>query len=133
MTETRSERRLAENEAMFRKLNEQIQTGIHQTNLLAEADQQPEFYIEPKSDDAPLQFLCECADEKCTGRVELNIFRYKEIHSTRDQFVVIPGHEIPQIEIVIREEPGYKVVKKRVDPPETGHKLHPTSLDNTKK
>jgi hypothetical protein len=131
MRETSSERRLAENEVMFRELNEKIQSGVSETNRLAIEDEQPEFAIPDSGRDETLQFFCECADEKCTERVALSLRNYKDIHTARDQFVIVPGHQVPIVESIVSEHPGYLVVRKKIKPPKTATTLNPTSLDNT--
>ena len=130
MSETPSERRLAENEVIFRQLNEQLQKGFDEMNKLAEEDNQPEYLISHGSQDRPLHFHCECADNKCAERVLVNFHEYNEIHKRRDHFVVIPGHEVEGIERVIRRESEYNVVEKLSPPPDTADRLNPTTLDN---
>lgn len=128
MNSTPSEQRLAENEAIFRKLNEQVIAGVEQTNRLAREDNQPEFSVTSKSDDAPLQFFCECADENCTGRVSMNLLEYRKIHKNRKRFVILPGHEVTSVEKVVFEKPTYTVVEKGETPPENPKTLNPTSV-----
>lgn len=130
MADTSSERRLAENEAIFRRLNEQVNTGFLETNRLAQEDNQPEFIVSLKSDDVPLQFYCECADENCAHRIPMTLAEYRAIHKNRSRFVIAPGHEVTSVEEIIKEAPGYMVVEKRQTPPEDPKTLHPTSVDN---
>jgi len=130
MAETTSERRLAENEAIFHKLNEQVNAGIEETNKLAQEDNQPEFMITAPQSDMPLQFYCECADENCTARITMRLDEYQSIHTNRNRFVIMPGHEVLSVEKIVAEKPGYTVVEKGQDPPEQPEVLHPTSIDN---
>jgi hypothetical protein len=130
--ETRSERRLAENEVLFRSLNQQVTSGFEETTKLAVEENQPEYTVHPIIDDEPLSFYCECADEKCTKRVKLNLHDYNEVHKDSKSFVIALGHEVTSVEDVILQKPGYVVVRKRVKPPKAG-KLHPTSLNHTKR
>jgi hypothetical protein len=130
MSETTSERRLAENEAIFRQINEQVQTGYDETNRLAQEDGQPEFMVPVASENTPLQFYCECADEKCTQRFAISPQEYHEIHKNRKRFAVVPGHEVPSVEKVVAKKPTYTVVEKNVQPPEEPQVMHPTSVDN---
>ncbi|HSW85472.1 MAG TPA: hypothetical protein VLF79_02570 [Candidatus Saccharimonadales bacterium] len=131
MKETTSERRLAENEVIFRQLNQQVYDLIEETNKFARDDHQPEYLIQPKSDDEPIKFLCECADEKCSERVIINMRDYEDIHKQNNRFVIIPGHQVALLERVILVQPYYMVVEKNVEPPKTATKLNPTSLHNT--
>jgi transcription initiation factor TFIID subunit TAF12 len=130
MSETPSQRRLAENEAIFRQINEQIQTGYDETNRLAEEDNQPQFKVSPAFSDTTLQFYCECADENCAKRISITLREYTEIHKDRNQFIIVPGHQVPSVERVVREQANYTIVAKKVDPPDTPETLHPTSVDN---
>jgi hypothetical protein len=131
MSETSSEHRLAENEAMFRHINEQVQSGYDETNRLAEEDNQPEFKVSMASSSVPLQFYCECADENCTKRVSVTLQDYQRIHQNRRQFIIAPGHEVTQAEKVSAETPDYTIVEKIVQPPEDPDTMHPTSVDTT--
>jgi hypothetical protein len=128
--DTSSERRLAENEVVFRQMNEQVHSGYEETNRMAREDNQPQFLVEHKSDDMPLLFYCECADENCRERIRINIHDYNKIHVKRDQFILIPGHETHQIERIVSKKAGYYIVQKRNMPPEKADTLHPTSLNN---
>ena len=130
MDETSSEHRLAENEAIFRRINEQVKLGYDETNRLAREDRQPEFQVTVFDDNTPLQFYCECADENCAKRVELTFHEYHEIHENRRRFVIVPGHEVISVEKVIAEKPNYTIVEKNVQPPEDPEEMHPTSIGN---
>ncbi len=130
--ETPSKRRLAENEVLFRQLNEQIQQGFDETNRLAKEDNQPEYKISHGPDDRPLHFFCECSDENCRQRVLVNHHEYNKIHKRRDHFVIIPGHEHETIEHVVRREKEFYVIEKLSPPPKKAKKLNPTAIDNTK-
>jgi hypothetical protein len=94
MSDTRSEIRLAENEAVFRKLNEEVNSGFDETNRLALEDKQPEFMVSPNSFDKSIHFLCECSDEKCIDRITIKLGEYRKIHKNRNYFMIVPGHEV---------------------------------------
>jgi hypothetical protein len=130
MGETTSEHRLAENEAMFRRINEQVQAGYDETNRLAVEDNQPEFMVEITSHSTPLYFYCECADENCAKRVSISLNEYQRIHKNRRRFIIAPGHEVTSVEKVIAEYPDYTIVQKNVQPPEEPAVMHPTSIGN---
>lgn len=131
MGETSSERRLAENEAIFRQINEQVQAGYDETNRLAQEDNQPEFMVSNISGTTPLQFYCECADENCAMRFPISPLEYQEIHQNRKHFTVVPGHEVLSVEKVVARKPAYIVVEKNVQPPEDPKVMHPTSVGNS--
>ena len=128
MEETPSERRLAENEVIFRQANETVQKNFNELEKLAKEDGQESFI---KRFDKPLYFYCECSDEKCQKRVMVKPSKYNQIHKERDQFIMIPGHEQKDIEHVITKTRNYCVVKKKLQPPDSATELHKTNLDNT--
>lgn len=86
------ERRLAENENLFRRVNEQV---------------------EELAAGGSAAFLCECADAGCTERVELTIAAYEDIRAAPARFVVRAGHERPDVETVLDQGNGYVIVEKR--------------------
>jgi hypothetical protein len=45
--------------------------------------------------------------------VELSISSYEAVRSAFDRFLVLPGHELPEIEEVLEQHDGYLVVAKR--------------------
>ena len=106
-----SERRLVENEKVFRQLNERFLRDVQEVNALAEEHNQPEFAIGPKEIPSPLQFYCECSAIACRERITIDFHDYAEIHKPRNRFIVIAGHEQPAIEKVLRQ-PDYVVVEK---------------------
>ncbi len=129
--ETASERRLAENEVIFRQLNEKVIEGVKETNRLALEDNQPEYMIKKTGDYGPLHFYCECSDENCRLRLPIDYKTYEKIHAQRNQFIVAPGHDTKTVENVISKTPRYWIIRKQVLPPETGKTLHPTTIDNS--
>ena len=87
--------RIAKNEAVFRAANREIE----------EADKEA-------GGDGVLEVLCECGQEGCSGLISLTVADYDGVHSQEDRFVVVPGHESPQIETVVERREGYFVVDK---------------------
>lgn len=130
MQATPSERRLAENEAVFRKLNEQVHIGFEETNRLAREDNQPEFHVSYQRFNRPLHFYCECSDEKCAKRIRISVGEYQRIHESRDRFIVVPEHDVEHIEKIIDKNDDYWTVEKNFTPPESANTLHPTPLQN---
>ena len=57
-------------------------------------------------------YFCECADPACRQRVKLRKAEYEAIRSDSRRFVVVTGHEIPDVETVIEEHEGWSVVEK---------------------
>jgi hypothetical protein len=60
-------------------------------------------------------FVCECGKLGCTSTVELTISDYEAVRSTFERFLVVPGHELEEIEDVVERHDGYLVVAKRDD------------------
>jgi hypothetical protein len=87
--------RIANNEAMFRAANRE----------LAQADKEA-------GGDGALEVLCECGQEGCSSLISLTVAEYDGVHSQEDRFVVVPGHENPQIESVVERRATYLVVDK---------------------
>jgi len=133
MTDKSSERRLAENEVIFRERNERLQKDIDQLNAMAEEAGQSDFAY--KNDmDTPLYFYCECSDENCTQRIPVKQDDYNEIHKNRKRFVVVNGHQVVAIESIIKETADYVIVEKDIRvPTQTDGVLNSTDLDNSKK
>ena len=87
--------RLAENEAWFRSLNENIE-GIAST----------------LGDDTPYEFICECSASSCLERISLTIGQYEDVRQEGAHFLVVPGHENLEVERVVAVGDGYLVVEK---------------------
>ena len=99
MEPTPREKRLAENEALFRAANERM------------AD-----WEERHSRSATELYFCECADPDCRVKVALTKAEYEDVRSDSRHFFVAPGHEIPDVEEVIEHHDEWLKVEK---PPET--------------
>lgn len=101
--------RIARNESAFRELNESLEGSIHR-------DRAAEDFA---------GFLCECGDSDCEEIVRVQISAYEEIRQDSQSFFVVPGHEIPDAEDVVREGEGYLVVRKHRDVAELSEQGHP--------
>jgi hypothetical protein len=62
--------------------------------------------------DGPLVFVCECGYIGCSSTLELEIAEYEEVRTNFDRFLVIPGHEIPEVDRVVERHSEYLVVIK---------------------
>ena len=89
------EERVARNEALFREVNEQIK----QVNEDAPAG-------------AETAFVCECGDPECTGPVSLTLVEYEEVRGDATHFAVLPGHVVPDVEVVVARNDRFAVVRK---------------------
>jgi hypothetical protein len=88
--------RLARNETIFREVNERVASVAD--NHLGE----PIRYA----------FLCECSDTGCFERVDLTLGEYESVRATPTWFVIALGHELTEIEQVVRRNDEYQVVQK---------------------
>jgi hypothetical protein len=89
-------RRIGQNEAVFREVNERIERLTR----------------ESQSADEPLAILCECGDEGCRERIELTVSEYERLRSDPTHFAVVPGHAEGDVETVVERLEGYNVVAK---------------------
>lgn len=96
MTELRR-RRLEENQTLFRELNERI-------GATAEAQGGGVHAYE---------FVCECADIDCFARFELPLEDYRRVREAGERFLVVPGHERPEVEEVVERVDGIAVAQPR--------------------
>ena len=87
--------RLARNEAVFRRINEGIERGQW-----------------PGEEDRPIGFRCECARLGCAEVVELSVNAYEQVRAHSRRFIVVRGHERPELERVVDATPAYLVVEK---------------------
>lgn len=100
--------RIAENEALFREINERIKHaaegyGIEDVN----------------------EFLCECGDPSCTERLDISMSDYEAVRGNPLHFIVIPGHEIPEVEVVVAAHGGFSTVEKTGPPREIARARDP--------
>jgi hypothetical protein len=98
-----SQRRKAANEAVFRRVNESIETLQRQFAA---------------SEGEPLSLVCECGRIDCTGRIAIPVETYERVRSDPASFFVIPGHEDPAVEDVVDRGPDYLIVRKRPGEPQ---------------
>jgi hypothetical protein len=85
-------KRAAQNQSLFREVNERI---------------------EDLSASAPFAgFICECLSTDCDERVPLTIEEYEHVRAGSNRFVVLPGHDVPEVEQVVETTARYVVVSK---------------------
>jgi hypothetical protein len=58
-------------------------------------------------------FLCECSEVTCTGSVRLSLTTYREARTSIDRFLLLPGHDDPQVERIVARGDGYVLVGSR--------------------
>jgi hypothetical protein len=92
--------RLAENEALFRDINERVR------GMRDEASQS-----EPDPDEVH-EFLCECARQECLEKLRMSFVEYEGVRHVPTDFVVVPGHQVAEIEQIVSENDRFAVVRK---------------------
>jgi hypothetical protein len=86
--------RKAQTESLFRDVNERI------------AESSERFDVEMA------EFVCECADPNCTHRIQTSLEHYDEVRGEATHFLLVPGHEDPEIERVVERHARHAVVEK---------------------
>jgi hypothetical protein len=102
----RSER-IARNQSLFREVNEQIAQ-------LAE-----------RQDRSDLPILCECGRLDCADTVTISAAEYEKARADGRRFVLLPGHDLPEIERVVARTENYVVVEKLGDAEGVARDLDP--------
>src|SRR5438067_9239001 len=95
-------RRIGLNEALFRQVNEEIES-------LNEGFGKP----------VEMSVICECGDGQCVERIEISMADYERVRSDARMFIIVPGHELPDVESVMERAEGWSVVRKDAGPPTT--------------
>jgi hypothetical protein len=94
-------RKVGENEALFRSVNDRIEGLGAAFGLITES----------------MTIVCECGDGVCVEQIELPVSEYERIRSDSTLFVIRPGHEIPDVEDVVEQNDTYDVVRKHPGAP----------------
>ncbi len=94
------ERRIGRNEAIFRRVNEQALALNRGSGI---------------GDD--LHIVCECGDGSCLEHITLVRGEYEALRQDPALFAVVAGHELRDVEIVVRRKQRYWVVRKRPGEP----------------
>jgi hypothetical protein len=104
------QRRLSSNESVFREVNEGIERGQW-----------------PGEEGDPVRFRCECARLGCNLLLELTLSAYEQVRSHPRRFLMIDGHQVPELETVVQREPGYVVVEKLDEAGQKAEETNPRS------
>jgi len=57
-------------------------------------------------------FLCECSDTRCRELIRMPWEEFAALHRHGDLYVVVPGHELLEVEQLVAESKTYNVVEK---------------------
>src|SRR5580765_6905591 len=88
-------RRVGENEALFRSVNEQVR-GLNEAFLVGDT----------------LRIVCECGEQSCVEQVDIEPAAYEALRADSRLFAGKPGHEEPDLETVVVRHEGYFIVRK---------------------
>jgi hypothetical protein len=69
--------------------------------------------IEPRGPDASAVFVCECGHLGCGDTVKMPVAEYEAVRTNFDRFLLVPGHEIEEVDKVVEDHERYLVVVKR--------------------
>jgi hypothetical protein len=94
------ERRAAQNQSLFREVNERIEP-LHQRFNSITASRLNDF-------------ICECANEGCSEMVALSVEEYESIRETPKRFFVAPSEEHVWLDVerIVEQRDRYWVVEK---------------------
>jgi hypothetical protein len=93
--ETNEIEKIAHTESLFREANERIAESAERFEATR------------------TNFVCECADPRCTDRVEASLAQYERVRADGDTFLLTPGHEDERVEAVVRSSGELAVVEKQ--------------------
>jgi hypothetical protein len=88
--------RAGQNQSLFRQVNERVE-------ILNQA-------FDPLV--AQGEWVCECADMSCVEQIEMSLAEYTALRADGNTFAVKPGHEVLDVETVVRATDRYVVVSK---------------------
>ncbi len=97
---------MAKNESVFRQVNERIAEAAKRTLVLPDAE-----------------FLCECGRPDCLERIVVQLDEYESIRAHPDRFILVLGHDEPDVDRVIGGGDDYVIVERigdaaeELDPP----------------
>ena len=94
-------RRVGDNEALYRAVNERIEGLNEAFGMVAET----------------MTVVCECGDIECAQQIQVSIPEYEHVRSDPTLFVVVPGHEVEDVEDVVEDAGRFHVVRKHPGKP----------------
>jgi hypothetical protein len=94
-------RRVGENEALFRSVNEKVR-GLNQTFAVA----------------GTMRIVCECGEQSCIEQIEIEPPAYEALRADPTLFAIKQHHDVPDVETVVERNDEYWVVRKDRGEPE---------------
>jgi hypothetical protein len=95
-------RRVGENEALYRAINEKIEDLNRSFGGLT----------------GSMTVVCECATLECAEQIEVDVATYERVRADPTLFIVLPGHQLPDIESIEEEHEGFFIIRKNEGTPE---------------
>ena len=83
----------ARNQVLFREVNERI--------AALSAGNEPAVNL----------LICECGDEACAESLEITPTEYERVRADGARFVVLTGHQLPEVEKVIEDNRRFLIVE----------------------
>jgi hypothetical protein len=111
------ERRLAQNETLFREVNERIE----------------DLALTHTDDDHLYEFLCECSNAHCDLKLSVPLSTYEQARSDSAVFIVAVGHELPEIDDVVLRGAEFQLVRKRGEAAELAERTNPRDRANRRR
>jgi hypothetical protein len=109
------EKRLAQNEALYREVNERV-AEVAESHLLDSGEQ---LY----------RYFCECSNADCTLQIWLTLGEYEDVRRDPRRFFVAVGHELPEIEVVLERGERFWIIEKRGEAGEYVEERDPRDSD----
>jgi hypothetical protein len=88
--------RIGQNEALYRSVNERIEALSAAFGTITET----------------ISIICECGNAGCTEQIDVSVVDYERIRSEPTFFIIVPGHEIADVEDIVERNDVFHVVKK---------------------
>jgi antitoxin component YwqK of YwqJK toxin-antitoxin module len=126
--ESTIEKRMIQNQVVFRESNEGLKAWFSRFKRFARQEARASTSLDT---DPVIHFVCECSDEKCKKSIAMKQSTYDQIHKIKNQFTILPGHQVESIEAVTQKKRSYIVVKKFKPTPKKASELKPTPLRNS--
>jgi hypothetical protein len=108
---TRDRAKAARNQLVFREVNERIA----ELNIELAAREQDRLGL----------FICECSDTGCAEGLEMTVEEYEAVRANGARFVVLSGHQLPELERIVDGNERFLVVEKVDDAAAIAHGGNP--------
>jgi hypothetical protein len=95
------ERRVGENEVLYRSINERIEDLNQAFGTLS----------------GEMTVICECGDGACADQIALDVATYERVRSNPTHFIIGPGHDVADVEDVLVKHAHFWIVAKHPGEP----------------